>query len=165
MPNKDKESAVEIKTPQKRKDFSFFYDVAKLVSGNGFVQLFRAILSPIISRLYLPAFFGITQNFSSIANILAVTSSLRYEQTIMLPRDEEKAANQFGLSLLVMGITTPISLLLIALFRYDLAVLLNAPNLADYLWFIPLQVFAIGLFNVLRKQKKTNSPASQSHRL
>ncbi len=153
MPNKDKESAVEIKTPQKRKDFSFFYDVAKLVSGNGFVQLFRAILSPIISRLYLPAFFGITQNFSSIANILAVTSSLRYEQTIMLPRDEEKAANQFGLSLLVMGITTPISLLLIALFRYDLAVLLNAPNLADYLWFIPLQVFAIGFFNVLRQWK------------
>ena len=151
MPHNDNESPVVIKTPQKRKDFSFFYDVAKLVTGNGFVQLLRAILSPIISRLYLPAFFGITQNFSSIANILAVLSSLRYEQTIMLPKEEEKAANQFGLSVLVMGITTPLSLLIIALFRHDLARLLNAPDLAKYLWFAPLQVFAIGLFNVFRQ--------------
>lgn len=151
MPHNNNDRPAETKTPQTRKDFSFFYDVAKLVSGNGFVQLFRAILSPIISRLYLPAFFGITQNFSSIANILAVTSSLRYEQTIMLPRDEEKAANQFGLSLLMMAFTTPISLLLVALFRYDIAALLNAPNLAEYLWLIPLHVFAIGLFSILRQ--------------
>jgi len=151
MPQKIKEDSVSTKPTQKRKDFSFFYDVAKLVSGNGFVQLFRAILSPVISRLYLPAYFGITQNFSSIANILAVMASLRYEQTIMLPREEEKAANQFGLSLMLMGITTPLSLLLVAFFRNQIAQLLNAPDLALYLWFVPLQVFAIGLFNVLRQ--------------
>ena len=152
MPNSDRENKHNQNPAQpKKKDFSFFYDVAKLVSGNGFVQFFRAILSPIISRLYLPAFFGIMQNFSSIANILAVLSSLRYEQTIMLPKEEEKAANQFGLSILMMGITTPLSLLLVALFRFDLANLLNAPALSSYLWFIPLQVFGIGLFNVLRQ--------------
>ena len=81
MPHTKKELPNPQKPPQKKKDFSFFYDVAKLVSGNGIVQFFRALLSPVISRLYMPAFFGITQNFSSIANILAVMASLRYEQT------------------------------------------------------------------------------------
>jgi len=151
MPHTKKELPNPQKPPQKKKDFSFFYDVAKLVSGNGIVQFFRALLSPVISRLYMPAFFGITQNFSSIANILAVMASLRYEQTIMLPREEEKAANQFGLSLLVMAVTTPLSLLLVALFRSDLARILNAPDLAGYLWFVPLQVFAIGLFNIFKQ--------------
>jgi O-antigen/teichoic acid export membrane protein len=151
MPEQKKENQITGNQPAKKKDFSFFYDVAKLVTGNGFVQALRAILSPIISRLYLPAFFGITQNFSSVANILAVLSSLRYDQTILLPKEEEKAANLLGLSLLLTAITTPFSLLFVALFRNDLANLLNAPALATYLWFVPLQVLAIGLFNILRQ--------------
>jgi len=151
MSEQDKRPDFSADDSIKKRDFSFFYDVVKLVSGNGFVQVLRAILSPVISRLYLPEFFGITQNFSSIANILAVIASLRYDQTIMLPKEDEKAANQFGISLLFIGITTPLSFLLVLFFRDDLAILLNSPNLANYLWFVPLQVFAIGLFTVLKQ--------------
>ena len=85
-----------IKQTDRKKDFSFFYDVVKLISGNGFVQAFRIILSPIISRLFLPEFFGITQNFSSIANILTVMSTLGYEQSIMLPKEKEKQQINLG---------------------------------------------------------------------
>ena len=82
------------KSVGRKKDFGFFYDVVKLISGNGFAQAVKVLLSPIISRLFLPEFFGITQNFSSIANILAVISSMRYDQSIMLPKEEKKAATK-----------------------------------------------------------------------
>ena len=139
------------KNAGRKKDFSFFYDVVKLVSGNGFVQVLRVLLSPIISRLFLPEFFGVRQNFSSIANILAVISSLRYDQSIMLPKEKEKAANQFGISLFFIFITTPISLIVIWLFKDKIADVLNAPKLASYLWFVPIQVFIIGAFNVFKQ--------------
>lgn len=139
---------LHIKRTDRKKDFGFFYDVIKLVSGNGFVQVFRILLSPIISRLFLPEHFGLTQNFSSIANIFVVFSSLRYDQTIMLPREKKKAANQLGISFIFLFITTPIALITVWLFRNNIADLLNAPKLAPYLWFVPIQVFATGAFNI-----------------
>ncbi len=139
------------KIVERKKDFSFFYDVVKILSGNGFVQVLRILLSPIISRLFLPEFFGVTQNFSSIANIFGVVSSLRYDQSIMLPKEKEKAANQFGISLFFIFITTPISLITVWLFKDKIADLLNAPKLAPYLWFVPVQVFAIGALNVFKQ--------------
>jgi len=145
-PDKSSEKIIE-----RKKDFSFFYDVVKILSGNGFVQVLRILLSPIISRLFLPEFFGVTQNFSSIANIFGAISSLRYDQSIMLPKEKEKAANQFGISLFFIFITTPISLITVWLFKDKIADLLNAPKLAPYLWFVPIQVFAIGTLNVFKQ--------------
>ncbi|MDO9546677.1 MAG: oligosaccharide flippase family protein [Pelolinea sp.] len=144
--NKPKE-----KQPARKKDFGFFYDVVKLVSGNGFVQVFRTVLSPIISRLFLPEFFGVTQNFSSIANIFAVISSLQYDQTIMLPKEKEKAANQLGVSLFFLFILTPLSFIIIWLFKDNISNLLNSPQLTSFLWLVPIQVFAIGSFNVFKQ--------------
>ena len=97
----------------RKKDFNFFYDVLKLVSGNGFVQVFRTVLSPVISRLYLPKFLGLAQNFSSIANIFAVIAALRYDRSIMLPKDEKQAANQFGVSVFFSLITAPVFMILV----------------------------------------------------
>lgn len=136
---------------QPKKDFGFFSDVLKLITGNGFAQLFKTLVSPVISRLYLPEFFGITQNFSSIANILAIISSLRYDQTILLPKKEDEASNQLAVSLFFTGISTPISLILVFLFRDDVAKLLKSPNLSNYLWFVPLYVFALGSFNIFKQ--------------
>jgi len=147
---------------EKKKDFSFFTDVLKMVTGNGIVQVVKILLSPINSRLYLPEFFVITQNFSSIANIFGIISSLRYDQTVLLPKTDEEAANQFALSLFFTIFTTPLFFILILLFRHDIANWLNSPKLADYLWFVPIYVFALGSFNAL---KQWNSRKRQFLRL
>jgi len=135
----------------RKKDFNFFYDVLKLVSGNGFVQVFRTVLSPVISRLYLPKFLGLAQNFSSIANIFAVIAALRYDRSIMLPKDEKQAANQFGVSVFFSLITAPIFMILVFMFGERIALLMNSPELVDYLWLIPLYVFAISLFVIFKQ--------------
>jgi len=136
---------------ERKKDFGFFYDVVKLISGNGFAQAVKVLLSPVISRLFLPEFFGITQNFSSIANILAVISSMRYDQSIMLPKAEKKAAVQLNISVLFLLVTTPIFTFLIWLLREEIARLLNSPDLSPYLMLVPIQVIAISLFNIFNQ--------------
>lgn len=149
-PGFKKTDSSKAESQAKQKDFGYFSDVLKMLGGNGFVQVFKTIVSPIISRLYLPEYFGVLQNFSSIANIFSIISSLRYDQTIVLPKKEEQAVNQFATSILVL-VTTPIVVLLVYFFKDDVARLLKSPELEDYLWFVPLSFLVVGIFNVLKQ--------------
>jgi len=164
--NTSSEKRAQADLAVRKKDFSFFSDVLKLVSGNSFVQVFKILVSPVISRLFLPEFLGDTQNFSSIANTLAIVSSLRYDQTILLPKEEDKAANQLAISVLATAITTSIFIFFVWFFRTDIANLLNSPTLDTFLWFVPLYAAALGIFNALiqwnsRKRKFLRLSAAQ----
>ncbi len=150
-PGFKKTDSSKAESQAKQKDFGYFSDVLKMLGGNGFVQVFKTIVSPIISRLYLPEYFGVLQNFSSIANIFSIISSLRYDQTIVLPKKEEQAVNQFATSILLVLVTTPIVVLLVYFFKDDVARLLKSPELEDYLWFVPLSFLVVGIFNVLKQ--------------
>lgn len=149
--NINKSVQPEPETKTGKKDFGYFSDVLKMVGGNGFVQVIKTILSPIISRLFLPEYFGVLQNFSSIANIFAILSSLRYDQTVILPKKDEQAVNQFAVSIFFIFLTTPITIILVWFFKDDAARLLRSPELENYLWFVPLYVLALGSFNALKQ--------------
>ncbi len=134
-----------------KKDSKFFSDVLKLVTGSAVIQVIRIVLSPILSRLFAPAAFGVLQNYLAIAKPVGVNSSLRYERAIMLPKDRKYAANMF---VLAMGLSILVSLLLLVfvwLGGGQVADALNSPELANYLWFLPLSVAAIGIFEALRQ--------------
>lgn len=149
-PKPDAPEQVEKPNPEK-KDSKFFSDVLKLVSGSGFVQVFRVLISPILSRLFLPEYFGILQNYLSIAKPLGLISSLRYDRAVVLPREDKYAANMLVLSLTLNVLTSSSLFILVALFRVQVANLLNSPELADFLWFIPLSVAALGIFEALKQ--------------
>lgn len=134
-----------------KKDTKFFADVAKLAGGSGFVQVFRALISPVLSRLFLPEYFGVLQNYLAIAKPIGVVASLRYDRTILLPKEEKYAANLLVLSLGIALITSTSLFLLVWLFGADLAAALNSPELEKYLWFLPLSVAALGLFETLKQ--------------
>lgn len=134
-----------------RKDTKFFSDVLKLVTGSGFVQVFRVLISPILSRLFLPEYFGILQNYLSIVKPLGVVSSLRYDRAILLPKERKEAANMLVLSLGISFLFSASMFLLVWLFGEQVAAALNSPELAKYLWFIPLSIAALGFFEALRQ--------------
>ena len=131
-----------------KKDRGYFFDIAKLVTGNGFAQIAKSFLSIIISRLYQPENFGILQNFSSIVNIFAVTSSLRYEQTIILPKDDKSATNQAYISLFFTLLTTIIFSSVIFFGGRKIALILNSPALVKFLWLVPINILLLGINNI-----------------
>lgn len=87
-------------TPKKQSKTTFAGDVIKLVTGTSFAQLLTVLSAPILTRLYSPADFGILAVFISTTDILGVIACLRYEMAIVLPEEDDKAANLFGLSLM-----------------------------------------------------------------
>jgi len=132
--------------PTVRKRTSFAGDVLKLASGATLAQVLSVLVSPIIARFYAPDAFGTAAVFNSIVAIISVVACLRYELAIMLPKRDKDAANLLAVSLLSVLVFTGLSVLLVLFAQGPIVRLLKAPDLAPYLWLIPLAVLANGGF-------------------
>ena len=132
------------KQPESDRLDGFLCDTLKLASGSGLVQVFKALLSPLITRLFLPRWLGIAQSFSAIGKTLGAVSALRYETTIVLPQKKQDAFHQLVLSLLLTTITSLSALALVLIFGTQISTLLNAPELAQFIWVAPLLAAVLG---------------------
>ena len=131
------------------KPSTFRGDILRLVSGTGAAQLIGILAAPILTRLYAPEAFGETAAFISIVAIFGVVACLRYELAIVLPDNDAQAANLFAVSLLAAVAVT--ALLALACWCAGDALLqaLRLPQLAPYVWLIPLAVLVQGVFLAL----------------
>lgn len=109
------------------------------------------LFSPILTRLYTPADFGVLAVFTSLLGILGVVASLRYELAIPLPQTDQEAANVTLLSLvLVLGMALLTAAIAIP-YREPIADALNTPLLAEYIWLLPLGVLLVGVYQVFNQ--------------
>lgn len=125
---------------------SFGRNVVTLMTGTTFAQLLLILVSPILTRLYSPDDFGIFALYASILGILSVVACWRYELAIVLPEKDEDAANLLALSVLICVGMATFTIVMIGIFRRQVADLLSAPDLANWLWLMPLSLLAVGLF-------------------
>jgi lipopolysaccharide exporter len=143
------EADMTTEKPVPVKKDSFTGDVLKLVSGTASAQVLAVLIMPIVSRLYAPDAFGLAAIFISIANALIVIACLRYELAIMLPERDEDAVNVLAVSLSCVLMVTGGSVLLVFFARTTIIHWLNVPDLALYLWMVPLAVLFYGAFLAL----------------
>lgn len=137
---------MEATSASHRKPDSFARNVIKLVGGTTLAQIITVISAPILSRLYEPHPLGTTGVFISMVTIISVIVCLRYEQAIMLPKDDEEAANLFAVSLVFTGVISLAAWLIAWLGRSYIVALLNAPEIGQYLTLVPLAVLVQGIF-------------------
>jgi lipopolysaccharide exporter len=137
------------RTAPTRKRTSFAADVLKLVSGATLAQALSIVIAPVLARIYAPEAFGTLAVFLSITSTVGVGACLRYELSIMLPKQDDEAANLLALSLFFVVVVSGTTLVVLRLFRTPLVSLLNAPDLAPYLWLLPLSVLVQGAFLAL----------------
>jgi lipopolysaccharide exporter len=127
----------------------FAKDVLKLTSGTVLAQVISVLAAPLITRLFAPQAFGTSALFISIAGIISVTACLRYDRSIIVPALDQDAMNltsgSLFFTLLISSLTVPFLLL----GKGPLLRWLNAPNLEQYLWLVPLYVFFSGISSAL----------------
>lgn len=128
-----------------RKRTKFSTDVLTLASGTTVAQFIGILASPILARLFAPDAFGVFALFSSIVGILAMFSTLQYEVAIVLPESDADAANLFAGSLLIMVIISLLMLPLVWMGGGAFSRWLNAPDLEQYLWLLPVLLLFGGL--------------------
>jgi len=80
---------------------AFLRNVLVVMSGTAVAQAVGFALSPVISRLFSPADFGVFGGFNAVTGVIAAFVTFDYSQAIMLPKRREDAGQVFLLSCLV----------------------------------------------------------------
>lgn len=128
---------------------SFKGDVLRLVSGTGIAQLIGLVAAPILTRLYAPEAFGAAALFASITGIFGVIVCMRYELSIVLPDNDREAANLLAVCLCATMLMTIFTILIVVYASDPVLNLIHMPELAPYMWIIPVAVLMSGIFTAL----------------
>ncbi len=129
----------------------FARGVSVLIGGTAGAQLLSVLAAPVLTRLYSPDDFGMLAVFTAILTFFTVISAGRYELTIPLPDSEQDAADLTVLGFSLVLCTTIISAFIFIIWPQKIATIINTPQLANYLWIIPLGVFFLGSYQVFNK--------------
>jgi len=133
------------------------------MTGTTIAQAIPIAISPILTRIYTPEDFGVFALYMSIASILSVVATGRYELAIMLPRKDEDATNIVALSIIITLLVSLITLLLVILFNTLVTKLLGNQEISSWLYFMPLTILLTGVYQSLKfwsnRQKQYKSLA------
>jgi O-antigen/teichoic acid export membrane protein len=127
------------------------------MTGTTIAQAIPIAISPILTRIYTPEDFGVFALYMSVASILSVVATGRYELAIMLPKKDEDAVNIVALSILISFFVSFIAFLIVFFFNAQITNLLGNPEISSWLYFIPLSVLLTGVyqsFNYWSNRKK-----------
>lgn len=127
----------------------FGRNVLTLIAGTTIAQAIPIAISPILTRIYTPEDFGVFAIFTAMVGIISIISALTYEQAVFIPKYNKYAINIVALSFIFILITTFITSIIVFIFKDNILHLLNDINIGNWLYFIPITVFFIGLFNLL----------------
>lgn len=137
-----------------------------LVAGTFLSQLIPFLVSPILTRLFTPEQFGEFGLFFSIAMIITVFITGRYEMAIMLPKKDSEAFNLVVLSIRIAILISVILLILVFFLKHSVATIFNAPGIENWLYLLPVSLLAVGVYQALnywnnRKEKYTRLALSR----
>ena len=131
-----------------------------MISGTIIAQLVSILLQPILRRLYTPESFGILSAYLSIIGMIVILCSLRYDDTIVLPKSDKESINLVGLSLFISFCFNLLIFILVIILGGKIKSFLNLP--ANFpvkiLYIIPAGAFLLSIYQslnswLIRKKK------------
>ena len=126
----------------------FAKSVVLISGGTVIAQVFNAIFSPVITRVYSPEQYGVLTVYLSILGIMSIAGSLRYEYAIPIAEDDIKASNVIALCIGILSIIALLSAILLLNFGNYVLKLFNGKCLSEYIFLIPVGIFFTGLYNI-----------------
>ena len=123
--------------------------VLVLSGGTAASQALIVLASPLLTRAYTPADFGVYGAALSLITFLTVASSLRYERAIPLPEDETVAVSLVALCLLLVATTTSAAAVVLFVAGPQITAFLHAPTLEPLLWVVLVAQAGAGTYQVM----------------
>ena len=128
----------------------FSKNVLTLMTGTTIAQAIPIAISPILTRIYTPADYGLVALFMSIATIGSIAATGRYEMAIMLPKKDTDAINVFFLSIIIAFLMSFISLIIVLLFNQNITKFLGNQDVSVWLYLVPISVLVTGVYQSLK---------------
>ena len=131
----------------KIKTSEIFKNTSILVGGTIIAQLIPILLQVILRRLYAPEIFGAYSVFLSLFSIGVFFFTLRYELSVINPKDDYEAQNILGVIFFISIIVFFILEVILFLWNEKIVDIFNFPK--DYSWwlyFLPLSLLFYAWF-------------------
>lgn len=122
---------------------AFTKNVVTLVTGQVIAQGISFGVGFIITRIYLPEQIGAYSLFVTIANIIAIAATGRYDTAIVLEENKEDVKKLWVLSLLISLSFNIILFLLLYFFHSFIITSFNVNGMGKWLLLLPLAIFGI----------------------
>lgn len=119
------------------------------MTGTTIAQLLPLLVTPLLTRLFSPEEFGLFAFYTSIVTFLLVIAAGRYEQAIVLPKEDKEAVNILALCFFILLSITIFLCVIYFLFGSIITEWINKPIISDWLWFVPVCVFFAGAYRIL----------------
>lgn len=135
---------------EKLRGHTLITNILTLLSGTVLAQVVTMLVAVVTARLFTPEAFGQFAIYGSITAIAITIASLRFDMTIMLPKDDDSArmlAKLATRSNVVVAVTVSV---LAFLLRDVVEKVWGSDVLANWLVFGGLSVFLVAQLNVLQ---------------
>lgn len=124
---------------------SFAQNFAVTFSGTAAVAMIGFLVTPIMSRVYAPAAYGLFAVFNSIVANASLFSTLAYPSAFMLPRVPKRFHALVQLSLMMATMMLVVMSVAVLLMHRSLLHWLNAEALGNWVFVVPATVFIYNL--------------------
>lgn len=128
----------------------FIKAVSVLVSGAAFAQIIGILALPVLTRLYEPSEFSVFAVYTSCLAILSSVSCLRFEIAVPIPKDDNQAIALVLLALISNIFFCILVTLFIGFWGSEIIFFLKQPGFSGLIWYLPVGVFFLGLYNSLQ---------------
>ena len=125
----------------------FLKDALTLITGTSISQAIPILITPVLTRLYLPEEYGLMGIYLGISLLLGILSTLSYQAAILLPENENEALSILQLCIISSFLVSVFSAIVILFLNHKVAGWMNAPELSTYLYLVPLSILSIGVNN------------------
>lgn len=127
----------------------FTRSVAILGLGTAIAQAIPVLSSPILTRLYTPADFGILAVFMALVSSFIPLVCGKYEVAMVLPRSQSQGVHLLGIAFQFSLLISSISMVGLLVFKEELLDLLDTPQLDGWIYLAPLALLFSGTFIAL----------------
>ncbi|MFK4002531.1 oligosaccharide flippase family protein [Qipengyuania sp. NPDC077563] len=123
-------------------------DIFAMAGGAAGGQAVTFLFSPLITRIYDPATFGLQGVFLALVSVLAPLIALRLPMAMVIAKNERMAENLASLSLAVSLLIAGALCAVLALVPSGFIKWAGADQLGNLIWFLPLALLCTALQDV-----------------
>lgn len=106
-------------------------------------------IAPVLTRVYGAPAFGHLQVYASLMGFIMTLIALRYELSVLLPEDDEVAANLVAVSFAAILLMTALTAAGVFFALHYHLLWRRAAELGNYLWLLPIGAFGVGVYQLL----------------
>ena len=126
----------------------FIRNSFKLMLGTVLSQLIIILISPVLTRIYAPADFGLFALFSSIGLMLSSVAAARYDMAVVIASDKKESFSLMQLSLILTLLFSILMFIIVAVWNTEICNVLGNQAISFWLYFIPVSILMISVNSI-----------------